>query len=72
MAAITIETLKTRLTKYLNAEEAILLNKSYTIAGRTFTKEDLKDVQNGIEYYTKKIEKLERGGIRSRSITAVG
>ena len=37
-----------RLRQYLKAEQAILLNQSYTIGSRTFTRADLYQVRRAI------------------------
>ncbi len=37
-----------RLRQYLKAEQAILLNQSYTIGSRTFTRANLEDVRKVI------------------------
>lgn len=42
------EVQRERLKKYLAAEEAILLNQSYTIGARTFTRADLDVVRKMI------------------------
>lgn len=38
-----------RLKKYLAAEEAILLNQSYVIGARTYTRADLSEVRRMIQ-----------------------
>ena len=38
-----------RLRKYLEAEDAVLLNQSYTIRNRTFTRADLDTIRKVIK-----------------------
>lgn len=46
------ESLERRLKLYLEAEERILLNQSYSIGGRNLTRADLSKVQSMIESLT--------------------
>lgn len=47
---MTLQELKNRrLRSYLAAEEKILLNQSYTIGSRTFTRADLEEVRKAIQ-----------------------
>lgn len=47
---MTLQELKNRrLRNYLAAEEKILLNQSYTIGSRTFTRADLEEVRKAIQ-----------------------
>lgn len=48
MAGITPALAEARLAVYLAAEEAVLANQSYEIAGRRLTRADLSDIQAGI------------------------
>ena len=65
-----LEDSTTRYNMYVQAEKAILEGaQSYTIANRTLTRADLRDVQSQIEILDKKIIKLERSGaIRMQKI----
>ena len=70
MGGITLEFAQTRLDAYLAAEEAALANKSYTINGRSFTRQDLDDIRKGIEIWNGRVQKLSQGsglGIRLRA-----
>lgn len=46
---LTQSQIQSRLNLYLEAERKILLNQSYTIGTRTYTRANLKTVQNEIE-----------------------
>jgi len=68
--ATSLDTAQAQLDAYLAAEVAALANKSYTIAGRTLTRQDLGDIQKGIQYWTARVSELSaqaRG--RGRSAT---
>ena len=60
--------LERRLEQYLLAEEKILLNQSYQIGDRTFTRADLDTVYNAIKSLTARIEELENDGGRNSRV----
>ncbi|MGL6121065.1 MAG: DUF6148 family protein [Fusobacteriaceae bacterium] len=53
-----IDTLK----KYLEAEQAVLDGKSYSMLGKTLTREDLDKIRDGIEYWRKKANEAGEEG----------
>lgn len=57
-----------RLALYLKAEQACLLNQSYTIKDRTFTRADLDVLRRTIDRLEEKIEQIKNGGIGVRQI----
>lgn len=73
MAGITKAQAEARLTDYLNAEEKVLSGQSYNIGGRTLTRADLKAIREGIEYWERKVKKLNKtgGGLPVRGVTPV-
>jgi hypothetical protein len=71
MAGIDLTTAEARLTEYMNAEERILANQSYSIGERTLTRANLKEVRDGIAYWDRQVQRLSRGGIRTRLGTPV-
>lgn len=70
MAGITLETAQARLDAYLAAEEAAIANKSYTINGRSYTRQDLESIRKGIEVWNTRVERLSNGNgkIRLRTV----
>lgn len=64
MAGITLAQAETQLATYLAAETAILAGQAYSIAGRSLTRADLAAVQQGIELWNRRVQRLSRGGIR--------
>lgn len=56
MSAISLETAKTQLQRYLDAETAVLMNQSYEIAGRKLQRADLEAIRQGIQYWTAQVE----------------
>lgn len=63
MAGITLEQASAQLTRYLDAETAVLSGQAYSIAGRSLTRADLQFIQKGIELWNSRVQKLSRGGL---------
>ncbi len=59
MAGITLETAKRHLEMWLEAEEEIAVNQSYTIKDKSFTRADLGQVRKEIDYWSAKVSALE-------------
>lgn len=59
MAGITLEIAREKLKIWLAAEEELAINQSYTIGGKTFTRADLAEVAQRIEYWNNKVISLE-------------
>ena len=71
MAGITLDLAQSRLDAYLAAEEAALSNRSYTINGRSFTRQDLAEIRKGIDVWNARVERLSNGigsGPRIRTV----
>lgn len=69
MAGITLAQAESRLTEYLNAEEAILLGQRVIINGKELTRADLASVQKGIDIWQARISRLSRsGGLSVREV----
>jgi hypothetical protein len=60
MAGITLDQAQTKLDEYLAAETAVLNNQSYSIAGRSLTRANLKEIQDGITFWNNKVQELDR------------
>jgi len=73
MAGITLAQAQAKLEAWLDAEEKIAAGQSYSIAGRSLTRADLKVVGERITYWNNKVQQLTRGtGIRVTGGTPVG
>ena len=54
---------------YINAEKAVLLNQSYTIGTRTYTRANLTSIRNGRKEWQKVFDQLSgQGGMRLRRV----
>ncbi len=58
--AISLETAQTMLNLYIEAEKAVLLNQSYKINDRTFTRANLDEITKNRAIWEQKVAKLER------------
>lgn len=58
--AIDLETSKTMLTEWINAEKAILKNQSYKIGDKEFTKVNMTYVRDNVRYWENKVKHLEK------------
>lgn len=69
MAGITLEIAQKHLTQWLEAEEAVAVNQSYTIGGKSFTRANLSEIRKEIEYWQGKVNAMEavkKAGGRNR------
>lgn len=55
---ITLAIASARLTKYLEAEAAVLDGQAYKLADRELTRADLGEVREGISYWSGLVEQL--------------
>jgi regulator of sirC expression with transglutaminase-like and TPR domain len=62
MDPILLVDLQRRLAEYKLCESAILLNQSYTIKDRSFTRADLGVVQKAINDLQSQIDAINNGG----------
>lgn len=68
MTAYTLEIAKKHLEMCMEAEEKVLINQSYTIAGKTYTRADLAQIRAEIKYWDNEVEKItSRQGRRGRN-----
>jgi len=73
MAGITLAQAQAQLDAYLAAEQAVLKNQSYEIAGRKLTRADLGTIQIGVKIWNARVVDLAgaaRGRSRRRTIVA--
>ena len=71
MAGITLAQAEAKLTEYLAAETKVLSGQAYSIAGRSFTRANLKEIRDGISYWEAKVKSLTRGGLTMKFGTPV-
>jgi hypothetical protein len=57
--AVSLTLAQERLQLYMNAEAAVLLNQSYKIAGTELTRANLKDIRDGISYWSGQVSLAE-------------
>lgn len=71
--AISLATAEAKLALWLEADDAVAANQSYTIAGRTLTRADANVIASRIAMWERRVEELRRmGGQRRRGPTMRG
>ena len=58
--AISLETAQTMLNLYIEAEKTVLLNQSYKIGERTFTRANLDEITRNREIWERKVNQAGR------------
>lgn len=72
MAGITLAQAQAQLDAYLAAETSVLAGQSYTIAGRSLTRADLRSIQAGVTLWNQRVNQLSNSAAgRSRARTVV-
>lgn len=72
MAGITLAEAESRLAAYLAAEEKVLLGQAYQIDGRSMTRANLAQIQEGIDLWNKRVQEISSratGSGRRRSLS---
>lgn len=71
----SVETCRSQLAAYMEAEKKVLNGQSYSIGGRTLTRANLADIRKGIEDWAAYLAEAERiaAGVRSgiRMVSAI-
>lgn len=71
MSNVTLELLKTRLQRYLEAEAAILRGAEYQLGDRRLRRPDLSAVRAAIKDLEDEIAMLERSGGRVKRVVFI-
>jgi hypothetical protein len=62
MAGITLVQAEAQLTAWIAASTAVASGQSYSIAGRSITRADAKEIRESITYWDTQVKRLSRGG----------
>lgn len=60
MAGISLEVAQKHLDAWLEAELTVTTGQSYTIGSRALTRANLTEIRNSIDYWNRKVQKLEK------------
>ena len=75
MSGITLAQAEAQLATWLAADTAVASGQAYSIAGRTLTRSNAREIRENIEYWDRKAQSLSRaatnGGISVRFVTPV-
>lgn len=69
MAGITLTQAEAQLALWLAASQAVALNQSYSIEGRSLTRADAGKIQSMIDYWNGWCQRLSRGPIKVHSVS---
>ena len=72
MAGITLAQAETKLAEWIAADTAVATGQSYSIAGRSLTRANAKEIRDNIVFWDSQVKRLTNGGITVRGITPVG
>lgn len=67
MPAISAAVAQAHLDAWLEADLATSQGQSYTIAGRTLTKNNFTEIKAAIDYWSGKLQEANAGGRRGRT-----
>jgi hypothetical protein len=74
MAGITIAQAEAALARWIAADEAVSNRQSYSIAGRTYTSSNAKEIRENIDYWDNKAKELTEnaaGGLITSQMTII-
>lgn len=70
MAGITLAQAEAKLSEWMAADTAVSTgNQAYTMAGRSFTRADAREIRENITFWDAQVKRLSRGGIRVFGVT---
>jgi hypothetical protein len=69
MAGITLAQAEAKLTEWMSADTAVSTGQEYSIAGRSLTRANAKEIRDNIDYWNTMVQRLSRGGISVRGAT---
>lgn len=71
MAGIDLATATEQLNKYLVAEAKVLAGQVVDLDGQRLTRADLKAIQDGIDIWNGRVQRLSRSGRTVRRVVAI-
>ena len=74
MAGLTQEQAQTQLGNAIAALNSAYTNQSYSIEGRSLSRQSISDLQDAVDYWDKKVKELEEnadGGLITSQITII-
>lgn len=69
MAGITLAQAEAQLAAWIAASTATAGAQSYSIAGRTLTRADAREIRENIKMWQEIVISLDRGGVSIRGVT---
>lgn len=69
MAGITLAQAEAQLVLWLAASQAVALNQSYSIEGRSLTRANASEIRQQIDFWDNKCKALSKGKIKVYSVS---
>ena len=66
MAGITLAQAQAKLQTWLDAEDAVANNQSYSIGNRSLSRANLGEIREAVEFWDTKVKRLSRSKRRTR------
>ncbi len=66
MSAFTKTECQEMIDEYKAAIKRVLLNQSYSISGKSYTRANLKELEDSLKFWEKRYNQATRGGVRIR------
>ncbi len=66
MSIFTVAECDEMITEYKAAIKRCLLNQSYSISGKSYTRANLKELEDGVQEWMKRKNQATRGGVGIR------
>ena len=67
MAGITLAQAEAKLTLWMEADDAVARNQSYSIGNRSLTRADADEIRDNINFWEGKVARLDRSATRKRT-----
>lgn len=68
MAGITLAQAEAKLTLWMDANDAVARNQSFSVGGRTLTRANLSEILRQIEFWDAKVKSLTASGNRRNRV----
>ena len=68
MAGLTLAQAQQHLSEWLAADTAVSKGQSYSIGARAFSRADAAEITEKIKFWQTQVNKLSRGGSRTRRV----
>lgn len=68
MAGLTLAQAQAQLDVWLAASTAVASGQAYSVGGLSLSRVNAKEIRDSINFWEAKVKKLDRGGLRVRTV----